>query len=151
MAVGRLDKDSEGLLLLTTDGKLSAEITGGGIEKEYWVQVSGNISEESVEKLRHGIEISISGEKYATRPAEAKILSKIPELPERGKKIRSERHGETSWISITITEGKFRQVRKMTAAIGHPTLLLIRVRIGEEKLGNLQPGQVEEVENFELK
>ena len=151
MAVGRLDKDSEGLLLLTTDGKLSSEITGGGIEKEYWVQVSGNISEESVEKLRHGVEISISGEIYTTRPAEAKILNEIPKLPERAKKIRSERHGETSWISISITEGKFRQVRKMTAAVGHPTLRLIRVRIGEEKLENLRPGQVKEVESFELK
>ena len=150
MAVGRLDKDSEGLLLLTTNGKLSAKITGNGVEKEYWAQVDGIVSEENIRQLRDGIQISVYGKKYLTKPCEAKIMEEVPDLPARGKEIRNERHGETSWISICLTEGKFRQVRKMTAAVGHPTLRLVRVRIGLENLQGMEPGQVLKVEDFQL-
>ena len=150
MAVGRLDKDSEGLLFLTTNGKLSAKITGNGVEKEYWAQVDGIVSEESIKQLRDGVEISVYGKKYLTKQCEARILKEAPVLPARGKEIRNERHGVTSWISICLTEGKFRQVRKMTAAVGHPTLRLVRVRIGLENLQGMHPGEVRKVEEFHL-
>lgn len=148
MAVGRLDKDSEGLLLLTTDGKVSAEITGKKVEKEYYVQVDGEIDEEVVQRLQQGVEISINGEKYDTLPCKALKLSERPQFPERAKKIRDERHGPTSWISVTLTEGKFRQVKKMTATVGFPTLRLVRVRIGNEEVGNMDAGEVVERSSF---
>lgn len=150
MAVGRLDQDSEGLLLLTTDGKTSAEITGRKVEKEYYVQVDGRINAPAIDQLRQGVEIGIHGKKYVTRPCDAFILASVPNFPERAKKIRDERHGPTSWISVTLTEGKFRQVKKMTAAVGFPTLRLIRVRVGKEKLGTMDAGEVHEVEQFKL-
>lgn len=145
MAIGRLDEDSEGLLLLTTDGMKSAEITGSKVEKEYYVQVDGEISPKAIRELQTGMEIGINGKKYLTRPCVAKMLRTPPIFPPRSKPIRDSRHGPTSWISITLTEGKFRQVKKMTAAVGYPTLRLVRVRIGNEKLGEMQPGEVEEM------
>lgn len=148
MAVGRLDQDSEGLLFLTTDGKASAEITGRGVEKEYYVQVDGEITEAAVKKLRAGVEISIGGEKYMTLPCTALNLMVKPEFPARAKRIRDERHGPTSWVSVTLTEGKFRQVKKMTAAVGFPTLRLVRVRIGNEKLAGMDAGEVRELNSF---
>ncbi|MDN3593681.1 pseudouridine synthase [Zunongwangia endophytica] len=149
MAVGRLDQDSEGLLFLTTDGKESARITGGGVEKEYYVQVDGDISEEAVELLKQGVEISINGAKYLTLPCKAYKLENRPVFPERAKKIRDERHGPTSWVSITLTEGKFRQVKKMTAVVGFPTLRLVRVRIGNEKLNQMDSGEVIDLKKFD--
>lgn len=148
MAVGRLDQDSEGLLLLTTDGKTSAEITGRKVEKEYYVQVDGEIDELAIDKMTQGVEIGIHGKKYLTQPCKAVILRSLPEFPERSKKIRDERHGPTSWISVTLKEGKFRQVKKMTAAVGFPTLRLVRVRIGHEKLEEMDAGEVHEVQQF---
>ncbi|OEY73887.1 pseudouridine synthase [Salegentibacter salarius] len=148
MSVGRLDQDSEGLLFLTTDGKASAEVTGNKIEKEYYVQVDGQITQEAIEKIQLGVEISINGKSYKTLPCEAFILDERPEFPERAKKIRDERHGPTSWISITLVEGKFRQVKKMTAAVGFPTLRLVRVRIGNEKLDKMNAGEVIELSAF---
>ncbi len=148
MAVGRLDQDSEGLLLLTTDGKTSAEITGRKVEKEYYVQVDGEMDELAIDQMRQGVEIGIHGKKYLTQPCKAVILRSIPIFPERAKKIRDQRHGPTSWISVTLTEGKFRQVKKMTAAVGFPTLRLVRVRVGIEKLGEMEAGEVHEVEQF---
>ena len=148
MAIGRLDEDSEGLLLLTTDGKVSAQITGNGIEKEYYVQVDGEITEKAVEGLRTGVEIGIYGKRYTTKPCKAELLVDPPTFPPRGKPIRDPRHGPTSWLSITLTEGKFRQVKKMTAAVGYPTLRLVRVRIGHEVLGNMKAGEVQEVDSF---
>ncbi len=147
MAIGRLDVPSEGLLLLTTDGKVSAEIRSNKFEKEYYVQVDGKIDQEAIEKLKTGVEIGFNGKKYLTKPGKASIISD-PKFPLRSQKIRDERHGPTSWISITIKEGKFRQVRKMTAAVGYPTLRLIRVRIGEIELGNLEVGAVKEVKTL---
>jgi 23S rRNA pseudouridine2457 synthase len=148
MAIGRLDEDSEGLLLLTTDGMMSEVVRSKKVEKEYYVQVDGLINQEAVDKLKGGVEIGFKGTKYITLPCEARILTDEPNFPLRGKKIRDERHGPTSWISITVTEGKFRQVRKMTSAVGFPTLRLVRVRVGDVKLGDLQPGEVTEVNSF---
>ncbi len=150
MAIGRLDQDSEGLLLLTTSGKMSEKVRSKEVEKEYYVQVDGLIDEKAIQELKSGIEIGISGKKYMTRPCQAFILDTVPLFPERAKRIRDSRHGPTSWISITITEGKFRQVKKMTAAVGYPTLRLVRVRIGLETLTGLSSGEVILVEDFKL-
>lgn len=147
MAIGRLDEPSEGLLLLTTDGNFSEHIRSKKIEKEYWVQVDGLISEDAISLLRNGVEISTESGLYQTLTCTVERIEKEPELPPRRKKIRDERHGPTSWLSITLTEGKYRQVRKMTAAVGFPTLRLVRVRIGEFGLGTLQPGEVIELPN----
>lgn len=141
MAIGRLDHDSEGLLLLTTDGKVSHKVTSKSIEKEYYVQVDGIITGEAVEQLQKGVEITVSNKKYQTLPCKASLLDE-PNLPSRGRNIRNARHGPTSWASITVTEGKKRQVRKMTAAVGFSTLRLVRVRIGNIHLNNLMPGEV---------
>lgn len=148
MAVGRLDVKSEGLLLLTTDGKVSDFITTrGGVEKEYYAQVDGAITSEAVEQLKNGVEIGFDGKKYQTKPCKVKLID-TPDLPERSKKIRDARHGPTPWISITLTEGKFRQVRKMTSAVGFPTLRLVRVRVGDILLGKMESGEVREVEEL---
>ena len=147
MAIGRLDVPSEGLLLLTTDGKVSEEIRSNKYEKEYYVQVDGKITDEAIEQLKTGVEIGFNGKKYITKPGKAFLIDG-PKFPLRTQKIRDERHGPTSWISIIIKEGKFRQVRKMTAAVGFPTLRLIRVRIGEILLDNMDSGEVVEVENL---
>lgn len=150
MAIGRLDERSEGLLLLTTDGKMSAYINSRKVEKEYYAQVDGDISEEAIERLRAGVEIAVDGEKYITKPCNAFKLEGIPDLPSRGKKIRDDRHGPTSWVSITLQEGKFRQVRKMTSVVGFPTLRLVRVRVGGIHINDMQAGDVVEVDAFEV-
>jgi 23S rRNA pseudouridine2457 synthase len=148
MSIGRLDEDSEGLLLLTTDGKLSNYISTADIEKEYFVQVDGLIDEQAIERLEQGVEIGFEGIRYVTKPCKVHLLQPAPAFPPRSKKIRDDRHGPTSWIAITLTEGKFRQIRKMTAAAGFPTLRLIRVRIGNIYLGGMQAGEVKEVESL---
>ncbi|RBA29302.1 pseudouridine synthase [Flavobacterium tibetense] len=155
MAIGRLDEDSEGLLLLTTDGMMSEIVRSKKVEKEYYAQVDGLITEEAVELLRNGVEIGLHGKKYKakkyiTKRCKATILESILNLGERGKKIRDERHGPTSWVSITLTEGKFRQVRKMTSAVGFPTLRLVRVRVGNIHLNDLKAGEVLEVSGFDV-
>jgi 23S rRNA pseudouridine2457 synthase len=150
MAIGRLDEDSEGLLLLTTDGKMSEMIRSKKVEKEYYVQVDGIITQEAVDQLKKGVEIGFNGTKYTTKPCQSFLVTSIPEFGLRGKKIRNERHGPTSWASITISEGKFRQVRKMTAAVGFPTLRLVRVRIGNLHLNHLLAGEVMEVPSFKI-
>lgn len=146
MAIGRLDEDSEGLLLLTTDGKVSEQIRRKTVEKEYYAQVDGIITQEAVELLQNGVEIGVNGTKYLTRNCSAKLIPVLPDYIGTGKRIRDERHGPTSWVSITVTEGKFRQVRKMTSAVGFPTLRLIRVRIGNMHLEGLNAGEVKEIE-----
>ena len=150
MAIGRLDEQSEGLLLLTTDGSVSEEVRCKEIEKEYYAQVDGEISEEALQVLEKGVEIGFEGKKYLTQPCKAKKLDTYPSFPERSKKIRDERHGPTRWVSIILTEGKFKQVRKMTAAVGFPTLRLVRVRIGNILLEKMNAGDVVEVERFNL-
>nr|WP_314839708.1 pseudouridine synthase [uncultured Flavobacterium sp.] len=149
MAIGRLDEDSEGLLLLTTDGKESEAIRSKKVDKEYYVQVDGVITQQAIDEIKKGVEIGFNGTKYKTKPCQAFILNEIPIFGPRGKKIRDERHGPTTWASIIVNEGKFRQVRKMTAAVGFPTLRLVRVRIGNVHLNDLQAGEVKEVENFQ--
>lgn len=141
MAIGRLDQASEGLLLITTDGKFSEFIRSRKVEKEYLVQVDGLITQNEITQLQNGIEISTNTGLYITKPCKVKRI-KNPNFPERSKKVRDDRHGATSWISITLTEGKFRQVRKMTAKVGFPTLRLVRVRIGSYSLEGLQVGDV---------
>ncbi|WP_034888260.1 pseudouridine synthase [Gillisia sp. Hel_I_29] len=150
MAIGRLDEDSEGLLFLTTDGKMSEEVRGRKVEKEYYVQVDGVISNEAITHLQDGVLIGVNGTKYKTLPCKASRVEKVPNFPERSKKIRDERHGPTSWASITVTEGKFRQIKKMTAAVGFPTLRLVRVRIGNETIEDLQAGAIQEISSFSI-
>ncbi len=149
MSVGRLDEKSEGLLLLTTDGRLSNKVLSKKVEKEYWVQVEGIVSPTSISKLEAGVEITINKKKYTTLPAKAYSINPAPAVspPPRGER---DIHKETSWISITICEGKYRQVRRMTAALGHPTLRLIRVRVGNEKIDDLVPGEFVEVSDYKL-
>jgi 23S rRNA pseudouridine2457 synthase len=149
MAIGRLDEPSEGLLFLTTDGKMSEHIRSECIEKEYFIQIDGVIDNQLIKELSTGIEIATDAGPYKTKPCQVSLLEVAPELPSRKKNIRDGRHGPTSWLSITLTEGKYRQVRKMTAAVGFPTLRLFRVRIGNTRLGNMQPGNVIEVEQFD--
>jgi 23S rRNA pseudouridine2457 synthase len=148
MSIGRLDEHSEGLLLLTTDGKLSDFIRGRKIEKEYYAQVDGIVTDEAIAQLESGVEIGLKDVKYFTNPCKVRKLMSDPAFASRTKKIRDDRHGPTSWISIIITEGKYRQVRKMTAAAGFPTLRLVRVRIGNVLLGDLKPGKVKPIDNL---
>jgi 23S rRNA pseudouridine2457 synthase len=150
MAIGRLDEDSEGLLLLTTDGKVSDWVCSSKVEKQYFAQVDGHITAEAVLQLAAGVEIGFEGKRYRTKPCNAFIPETIPDFGVRAKKIRDDRHGPTSWVSITLTEGKFRQVRKMTSAVGFPTLRLVRVRIGSIYLSQLASSQVIEVNQFNL-
>lgn len=148
MAVGRLDEDSEGLLMLTTDGKLSDFICSSGIEKEYYLQVDGIISSQAIDQLQKGVEIGFEGIRYQTLPCQARLIGEVPNFPARAKKIRDERHGPTSWVSVTVNEGKFRQVRKMLSAVGFPVLRLVRVRIGNISLDCLEGATVKEVSNL---
>jgi 23S rRNA pseudouridine2457 synthase len=135
---GRLDRDSEGLLPLTDDGQLQQRISNPRhkLEKTYWAQVEGNISDEALTSLRTGLMLK-DGQ---TKPALARRID-APELWERVPPIRVRLNIPTTWVELTITEGKNRQVRRMTAASGFPTLRLIRVRIGEWELGKMQPGE----------
>lgn len=148
MAIGRLDEDSEGILLLTTDGMISEIMRSKTVEKEYFAQVDGLITDEAIEKLKNGVEIGFKGVRYTTKKCQAYKIEVLPNYIGEGRRIRDERHGPTSWVSITLTEGKFRQVRKMTAAVGFPTLRLVRVRVGNIGLDGLKAGEVVEVEKF---
>ena len=149
MAIGRLDHDSEGLLLLTTDGMMSYKIRDKGIEKEYYVQVDGEITQDAVHQLQNGVEITVNGTNYLTLPCKSFALESEPNLPSRGRKIRDQRHGPTTWLSITICEGKKRQIRKMTAAVGFATLRLVRVRIGDIHIDDMISGDVVSLSNFD--
>ena len=144
--VGRLDYDSEGLLFLTNDKAINHRLLNPQFlhEREYWSQVEGITTEESLAKLRKGVVISAKGKTFKTLPAKAKLLSEINIL-ERNPPIRFRKEIPTSWISLTIQEGKNRQVRKMTAAVGLPTLRLLRYRIGQITLSEMQPGLLKEL------
>lgn len=150
MAIGRLDEDSEGLILLTTDGMMSELVRSKKVDKEYYVQVDGIITQDAIDKIQNGVEIGFKGSKYKTKPCRACLISEVPNFGERGKKNRDERHGPTSWASITLNEGKFRQVRKMTSAVGFPTLRLVRVRIGNVYLNGLKSGEVIEIKDSQI-
>ena len=145
MPIGRLDEDSEGLLLLTTDGRVSERIRRKDVEKEYYAQVDGVLTDAAVAQLAAGVEIVYRTDVYRTLPCRAERLDAAPDFAPRSRKIRDDRHGPTSWVRLTINEGKFRQVRKMTAAVGCPTLRLVRVRVGQQTLGDLPPGAWREV------
>lgn len=138
-SVGRLDYDSEGLLLLTDDGELNHRLSEPRYKqpKTYWAQVERTISDEEIKTLEKGIKLSGG----STQPAKIKRLPDNMPIWARPVPIRFRKSVPTSWIEITIYEGMNRQVRKMTAAVGHPCLRLIRVAIGPMKLGNLQPGK----------
>ncbi len=139
--VGRLDYDSEGLLLLTNDTSMNKKLLhpSSKYEKEYWVQVEGIPTTEALQQLEYGVTISVNGKKHNTLACKASLMN-LPDIAERNKPIRFRANIPTSWLRIIITEGKNRQVRKMTAAIGYPTLRLIRWRINNITLLNLQPG-----------
>ena len=135
-AAGRLDRDSEGLLLLTDDGSLIKRLTDPKhhIEKAYWVMVEGDPTQEKIAQLERGIQLK----DYLTLPAKVHPIP-TPDLAPRTKPVTP--HGPTAWIEIKLREGKKRQIRHMTAAVGLPTLRLIRVAIGPIKLGTLKPGE----------
>jgi 23S rRNA pseudouridine2457 synthase len=138
-AAGRLDRDSEGLLLLTSDGALAHYITDPRhyLPKVYLAQVERVPDTAALERLCSGV---VLGE-ARTRPAKARLLAEPPQLPDRPVPIRFRKHVPTAWLELTLREGMNRQVRRMTAAVGHPTLRLVRVAIGPITLGDLLPGQ----------
>ncbi len=138
-AVGRLDAESEGLLFLTNDTKLRQRLLDPkfGHPRTYLAQVERIPDEESLEKLRSGIRISNA----LTKPAEVRLLAEEPDLPLRPVPIRFRKNVPTAWLELTLREGKNRQVRRMTGAVGHPTLRLIRIKIGFLSIDGLDPGQ----------
>ncbi|WP_420146280.1 pseudouridine synthase [Sphingobium sp.] len=140
---GRLDRDSEGLLLLTDDGHLQSRIAEPRhkMPKTYLAQVEGDVSDEALAALRKGVELKDG----LTRPAQAQRID-APAIWPRNPPIRVRKSIPDSWVSLTITEGRNRQVRRMTAAVGHPTLRLVRWRIGDWTLDGLQPGEWREVQ-----
>jgi 23S rRNA pseudouridine2457 synthase len=139
---GRLDFDSEGLIVLTSDKALAHELTDPryGHRRTYYVQVEGSITAEALRRLSSGVDIQIDGKKYRTQPAIAHLLPAEPALPPRFPPIRFRKSVPTSWLALTLREGKNRQVRRMTAALGFPTLRLVRYAIGSVTIEGMQPG-----------
>lgn len=146
--IGRLDEDSEGLLMMTSDNKLSVEIRSESVEKEYWVQLDGDITNEAIDKLQAGLHLVIKKEAIVSKPCKAWKITEEPHFEERFPPTRAGKHRPYSWLAIVLKEGKFRQVRKMTAAVGYPTLRLIRVRIGNIKLDEMKPGEVKQIDDL---
>ncbi|MCM0593546.1 MAG: rRNA large subunit pseudouridine synthase E [Gloeotrichia echinulata IR180] len=147
--VGRLDWDSEGLMLLTNNGKLQHRLSDPrfGHKRTYWVQVERIPDEDAIKKLQIGVQI----QDYCTRPAQVRLLSAEPALPERNPPIRFRKNVPTAWLEMTLTEGKNRQVRRMTASVGFPTLRLVRVSIAHLKLDDLQLGEWRDLTPSEVK
>lgn len=142
--VGRLDRDSEGLLILTNDKSLNNRLLDpkNKHNRTYWAQVEGAITPEALNALSKGVEIRINKKNYRTRPAKAKLLEIEPQLPERKPPIRYRANIPTTWISLTLQEGKNRQVRRMCAKLGFPVLRLVRVAIENLHIGQMQSGEV---------
>ncbi len=143
-AVGRLDYDSEGLLILTNDKKLNHQLLNPlfAHEREYWVQVDGEITQQAITGLQNGLDITVDGKVHHTKKCKAISFKIHPVVAERNPPIRVRKNLPTSWIKLILSEGKNRQVRKMTAAVGFPTLRLIRYRIEKCSIEALQPGEM---------
>lgn len=150
--VGRLDHDSEGLLLLTNDKQLNHRMLDPKYahEREYWVQVDGAIDAHAVQQLSDGVSINVDGKQYRTRRCNASLFTAEPVLPARVPPIRFRKEIPAPWIRMILTEGKNRQVRKMTAAVGFPTLRLVRYRIESLTIEGLQPGDIRSLPQQEV-
>jgi 23S rRNA pseudouridine2457 synthase len=150
--VGRLDYDSEGLLILTNDTRLNHLLLNPKHthEREYWVQVEGSITLHALDELRLGITISIDGKQYKTLPCKAASFDVPPQVFERNPPIRYRKSIPVSWFSLSLVEGKNRQVRRMTAGVGFPTLRLIRYRIERLSIEGLAPGEIRELSQQEM-
>ena len=146
--VGRLDKDSEGLLLLTNDKALNNRLLNPKYrhQRTYWVEVEKIPDAKALRQLSEGVTIRINKKDYRTLPAEARLLEEVPELPERNPPVRFRKNIPTGWLEMTLVEGKNRQVRRMCAKVGYPTLRLVRVQIEQLEMGGLQPGEFREIE-----
>ncbi len=145
--VGRLDADSEGLLILTSDTRLNQKLLNptNGHWRTYQIQVEGIVTDDALSKLMKGVVIKVDGKEHYTRPAKARRIE-TPELPERFPPVRYRKTVPDTWIELSLTEGKNRQVRKMTAAVGFPTLRLVRVAIGNIRMENPASGKVVELD-----
>lgn len=143
-ALGRLDDNTEGLLLLTTDKSVTKLLMHPSQKHKrmYWVQVHGNVSDETIDMLQKGVSIRLENADYVTLPCEAKIIPAPENLPPRGHPVGT--HFPTTWIELTLYEGRFHQIRKMTAAIGHQTMRLLRISIEDLELHDFVPGSVKE-------
>lgn len=150
--LGRLDLDSEGLLILSNDKKLNQLLLDPKFNhnRVYYSQVEGLVDKDSIDKLQKGVEISTNSNKYTTKPAKAEISNEQDWLEERNPPIRKRKDKVTSWIKLTLTEGKNRQVRKMTASVGLPTLRLIRFSIENINIVNLKQGETKEIDEKEI-
>jgi 23S rRNA pseudouridine2457 synthase len=149
-ALGRLDENSEGLLILSNNKQLTHLLLKPENlhTRVYWVQVHGKVSTEALQKLEHGITIRMHKEDYFTKPCKARVIDTPGNLAQRGHPVSEDKI--TTWIELILTEGKFHQVRKMTAAVGHQTMRLIRVAIEDVLLLDMKPGEVREIKQEEL-
>ncbi|MBP9187531.1 MAG: pseudouridine synthase [Bacteroidia bacterium] len=152
MPIGRLDEPSEGLLLLSNNGQFHQHLLAHQVEKEYWVLVEGDVTNDTINLLEEGVDISHQSTLYKTKPAKVKrIADEDANFFERYPRVRYHKYNPHTWLSITLKEGRFRQVRKMTAVVGHPTLRLVRMRVGNYKISTKTPiGLIEEVNPKEL-
>ena len=150
--VGRLDYDSEGLLILTNDKALNQKLLlpQHAHEREYWVQVDGAVTAEAVQQLQTGVQINVDGKLYRTRRCKAEIFTEEPLLPPRNPPIRFRKSIPAPWIRMILTEGKNRQVRRMTAAVGFPTLRLVRYRLEDITVAGMQSGDLLQLSREEL-
>ena len=140
--VGRLDLDSEGLLILTNDKSLNNKLLNPkhNHSRTYWVEVEGTPDNLAIDRLQKGVDININGKTHRTKPAKVRIVK--PKIPERNPPVNYQKHPERTWLEIQLTEGKNRQVRRMTAKVGHPTLRLIRIAIEDLRLIPLKSGEI---------
>jgi len=150
--IGRLDADSEGLLILSNDKKLNTLLLDPKYQHQrtYWAQVDGQVSQEAIDMLRQGVEINVDGKMYFTQKCEARMIPEPDFLPERNPPVRFRKNIPTSWIELKLKEGKNRQVRKMCAKIGFPTLRLVRMAIENVKLPEYISGKVWEIDGLLL-